>query len=198
MDSDFLDGLLQLEDEFYNEGYKLGVTDGAQAGYAEGSVFAIEKGFEKLLEFGRLYGKGLVWAQRLAVPEQDQVIKATQYGDEVPANIVSGDAEELFVEPAVCREMPCVPKGTRLQKNVRVLLEQVDPATLSLDNTPDAISEVEERLKGAVLKTKLIQRAFGERETASDNPHLQSAKDTQTSGDGSGSIEDSSSLRVRH
>jgi len=194
MDSDIFDGLLKLEDEFYNEGYKLGVTDGSQAGYTEGNVFAIEKGFEKLLEFGRLYGKGLVWAQRLAVSEQDQTAEATQYD----ANIVSGGAEELSVEPAVCREMPCVPKGTRLRKNVRVLLEQVDPATLSLDNTPDAISEVEERLKGAVLKAKLIQRAFGERETASDSIHLQSAKDTQTSGDGSGSIEDSSSLRVRH
>ncbi|KAN0079268.1 hypothetical protein V8E54_004482 [Elaphomyces granulatus] len=194
MDSDIFDGLLQLEDEFYNEGYKLGVTDGAQAGYAEGNVFAIEKAFEKLLEFGRLYGKGLVWAQRLAVSEQDQTAEATQYG----ANIVSGGAEELSIEPAVCREMPCVPKGTRLRKNVRVLLEQVDPATLSLDNTPDAITEVEERLKGAVLKAKLIQRAFGERETASDSIHLLSAKDTQTSGDGSGSIEDSSSLRVRH
>lgn len=33
MDTDILDGILGLEEEFYNQGYELGVADGARAGY---------------------------------------------------------------------------------------------------------------------------------------------------------------------
>ncbi|PYH95868.1 hypothetical protein BO71DRAFT_322293 [Aspergillus ellipticus CBS 707.79] len=186
MESNLLESLLDLEEEFYKEGYDLGAADGAQAGYTEGSVFAVEKGFEKFVEMGRLYGKALVWAQRLAGHQ--------------PANNSEPDDQNQGLPPSlhpyICREMLSVSSSSRLAKNLDTLLELVDPASLPMANTEEAVNDVDERMKGAAIKTKLIQRALGEREDNSDiHPDT---KDTPAPGDGTGSIEDISSLAIRH
>ncbi|KAL2011805.1 hypothetical protein VTN00DRAFT_4523 [Thermoascus crustaceus] len=200
MAHDLLDSLLDLEERFYKEGYDLGVADGAQAGYTEGSVFAVEKGFEKLREMGKLYGKALVWAQRLAdsqASKQDRTRAAETDGKRAPTDEETRGADELLIQPSVCEGMPSLPESSRLAKNIRSLLELVDPAAFSMENTEEAVSDIDERLKAASMKAKLIQRALGEREDTSDiNPR--SGKDPQVLGDGTGSIEDISSLSIRH
>ncbi|KAJ5129233.1 uncharacterized protein N7515_005272 [Penicillium bovifimosum] len=185
MDSNPLDSLLDLEEQFYNEGYALGAADGAAAGYTEGSVFAVEKGFEKFVEMGRLYGKALVWAQRLELkPSESPSVQAHSTRD------------TLSLDPAICKDMPSLPPhSTRLARNLQTLLELVDPATLDMSNEEEAVNDVDERLKGAATKAKLIQRAMGEREDTSSQVE---PKDMSTPGDGSGSIEDISSLSIRH
>ncbi|KAL2815429.1 hypothetical protein BDW59DRAFT_15807 [Aspergillus cavernicola] len=188
MDNNLLDSLLDVEEDFYKEGYKLGATDGAEAGYTEGSVFAVEKGFEKFVELGRLYGKALVWAQRLAEMNQSTPSPNSKSPSEMTE-------EEISLQPSVCKSMASFPHSSRLAKNLDTLLELVDPASLPMQNTEEAVMDVDERLKGAIVKAKLIQRAFGEREDASDiHPD---AKVIQASGDGTGSIEDISSLNIR-
>jgi hypothetical protein len=185
MDSNLLDSLLDLEEEFYNEGYELGTADGAESGYTEGSVFAVEKGFEKFVEMGRLYGKSLVWAQRLDL-KQSGAKPSSQ----------TANADSLSLDPTICKDMPSLPPhSTRLARNLQTLLELVDPATLDMSNTEEAVNDVDERLKGAATKAKLIQRAMGERE---DSGAQAEPKDIQASGDGSGSIEDISALNIRH
>lgn len=197
MDNSLLDPLLDLEEKLYKEGYDLGVSDGIESGYTEGSVFAVEKGFEKFLEIGRLYGKALVWAHRLvdSDPSQNRVI-GDKTKEECPAP--NGKAiEGLYFSsgPSAFSGMPSFPQSSRLAKNIYILLELVDPATLAMENTEDAVSDTEERLKGALIKAKLIQRVLGEREDTSDiHPD---ARETAT-GDGTGSIEDISSLAIRH
>jgi hypothetical protein len=174
-----LDSLLDLEEQFYQEGYDLGTADGTEAGYTEGSVFAVEKGFEKFVEMGRLYGKALVWAQRLTKVSHDQ-----------------STSESDILGPSACREMPTLPAhSARLTRNLQTLLELVDPASLDMSNTEDAVNDADERLKGAAMKAKLIQRAMGEREEMLGA--RADAKEMSASGDGSGSIEDISSLNVR-
>ncbi|EAW22968.1 Yae1 family protein [Aspergillus fischeri NRRL 181] len=192
MEKNILDSLLDLEEEFYQEGYNLGATDGAQAGYTEGSVFAVEKGFEKFVELGRLYGKALVWAQRLA--DSDSSRNSSQESDRTDTRKSQPYNEgDILLEPFVCKEMLPLPPSSRLAKNLEILLELVDPASLPMENTEEAVTDVDERLKGATIKAKLIQRALGEREDASDiHPDV---KDTQVAGDGTGSIEDISSLK---
>lgn len=181
MDTDILDNILSLEEQFYKEGYDLGVIDGARAGYTEGSVFAVEKSFEKLLQLGRLYGRALVWNQRL-----------TSSG-------TSEDAGEDAITTDIVTSMPPLHQGSRLARNIQTLLALVDPATLVLQNTEDAVSEIEERLKGAALKVKLIQRALGETSFGDGSAAGGSAlANGMGGGDGSGSIEDISSLHVRH
>ncbi|PYH40601.1 Yae1 family protein [Aspergillus saccharolyticus JOP 1030-1] len=192
MDGDLLDGLLDLEEEFYQEGFNLGSADGALAGYTEGSVFAVEKGFEKFVEIGRLYGKALVWAQRLADSNPSVSAKA---GSESQTEKTT---DEGLLDPSLCKEMPKLVASPRLAKNLDTLLELVDPASLPMVNDEEAVNDVDERYKGAVMKAKLIQRALGEREDNSDiHPD---AKETliAAAGDGTGSIEDISSLSIRH
>jgi uncharacterized protein with LGFP repeats len=189
MEHNLLDSLLDLEEQFYNEGYELGTADGAATGYTEGSVFAVEKGFEKFVEMGRLYGKALVWAQRLDMKSSE--------GAAAQADSTTGSTTDtLSLDPSICEDMPSLPPhSSRLARNLQTLLELVDPATLDMSNTEEAVNDVDERLKGAATKAKLIQRAMGERE----DPAAQvEPKDMSTSGDGSGSIEDISALSIRH
>lgn len=185
MEPNLLDSLLDLEEQFYNEGFELGTKDGAEAGYTEGSVFAVEKGFEKFVEMGRLYGKALVWAQRLE--------SKSSKSDNIPVRSAEG---ESTLDPSICEDMPSLPPhSSRLVRNLHTLLELVDPATLDMSNEEEAVNDVDERLKGAVTKAKLIQRAMGERE---DSGAQAEPKDLTPSGDGSGSIEDISALNIRH
>ncbi|KAE8549693.1 RNA export factor gle2 [Talaromyces marneffei ATCC 18224] len=186
MDTDILDNILSLEEQFYKEGYDLGVIDGARAGYTEGSVFAVEKSFEKLLQLGRLYGRALVWNQRL-------LSSGVSEGQQVPSKA----GEEDTINTDLCNSMPAL-QGSRLAKNIQTLLALVDPVTLVLQNTEDAVSEIEERLKGAALKVKLIQRALGESSFGDGSAGDAALGEGRSGGDGSGSIEDISSLHVRH
>ncbi|KAF9887449.1 hypothetical protein FE257_010166 [Aspergillus nanangensis] len=193
MESNLLESLLDLEEDFYKEGYDLGAADGAEAGYTEGSVFAVEKGFEKFAELGRLYGKALVWAQRLADLDPSNSFSADQNCKET-SDI--GDEQTISLAPSVCKEMLTFPPSSRLAKNIETLLELVDPASLPMQNDEEAVNDVDERLKGAVVKAKLIQRALGEREDTLDiHPD---ATTTKRAGDGTGNIEDISSLSIRH
>lgn len=194
MNNNLLESLLDLEEDFYKEGFSLGAADGAEAGYTEGSVFAVEKGFEKFVELGKLYGKALVWAQRLADIKQN-THKTSSPNSELIVGIEEV-GEESSLKPIACKSMAKFSHSSRLAKNLDTLLELLDPASLPMQNTEEAVTDVDERLKGAVIKAKLIQRAFGERE---DTPDIQSdAKGSQISGDGTGSIEDISSLNIRH
>ncbi|KAF7595750.1 hypothetical protein BBP40_004881 [Aspergillus hancockii] len=191
MENNILESLLDLEEEFYKEGYDLGAADGAQAGYTEGSVFAVEKGFEKFIELGRLYGKALVWAQRLAELNSSKT-KDSFCVSRPP----SGKDKETHLKPSICQEMSSFPPSSRLAKNIDTLLELVDPASLPMQNTEEAVTDVDERLKGAAIKAKLIQRTLGEREDTLDiHPD---ARNTQAQISGTGSIEDISSLKIRH
>ncbi|PWY66122.1 DUF1715 domain protein [Aspergillus sclerotioniger CBS 115572] len=198
MECNLLESLLDLEEDFYKEGYDLGVADGAQAGYTEGSVFAVEKGFEKFVELGRFYGKALVWAQRLADYQPSNNSDPAGLDKRVPSSSLASDKPDgsSLMDPAICQEMSRFSSNSRLAKNIDTLLELVDPASLPMVNTEEAVNDVDERMKGAAIKAKLIQRALGEREDNSDiHPD---AKEPPTSGDGTGSIEDISSLNIRH
>ncbi|OKL60537.1 hypothetical protein UA08_04309 [Talaromyces atroroseus] len=205
MDTDLLDGVLGLEEEFYKEGYALGVTDGARAGYTEGSVFAVENAFEKLLQLGKLYGKALVWNQRLISSATTSALSSPVAKTENAAAAATTDEGPPVFDTDICQSMPGLHQGSRLAKNIQTLLALVDPATLVLENNEDAVSEIEERLRGAALKAKLIQRALGESfdegsdlNSTNNRNNLSSRHDLQGRGDGSGSIEDISSLHIRH
>ena len=190
MESNLLDSLLDIEEQFYNEGYNLGVADGADAGYTEGSVFAVEKGFEKFVEMGRLYGKALVWTQRLADSSPSEVF-------DQPLGLSVTSADAVTLDPSICKNMSTLPAhSARVTKNLSILLELVDPASLDMSNTEEAVNDADERLKGAAVKAKLIQRAMGESEEALDA--RLGVKESLKPGDGTGSIEDISSLNVRH
>jgi hypothetical protein len=123
---DIFDSILDLEEQFYAEGYKLGVADGARTGRIEGRVFGLEKGFEKFLEAGRLHGRAIIW--------QDQ-----------------------------CRDNG----NDRLKKHVERMVSLVDPEEYVTVNTEEAVNDVDERIRDAKGKERIIKRILGEADEAS-------------------------------
>jgi hypothetical protein len=124
-EGDIFDSILDLEEQFYAEGYKLGVADGARAGRIEGRVFGLEKGFEKFLEAGRLHGRAIIW--------QDQ-----------------------------CRNNG----NERLTKHVERMFTLVDPEEYVTMNTEEAVNDVDERIRDAKGKERIIKRILGETDEA--------------------------------
>lgn len=148
--NDAFDNLLNLEEEFYSEGYQQGVADGDRAGRIEGRSFGIEKGFEKFVEAGRLHGKSIVWANRLPQAQQQP------RGVVAPSSSVSSSLEDKQKLPALNGG------GARLEKNIVTLHALVEPDTLSTDNTDDAVNDFDDRVKRAQGKARVIERHLGE------------------------------------
>ncbi|KAI6836419.1 hypothetical protein KC340_g7593 [Hortaea werneckii] len=143
--SDPFDSLLNLEDQYFTEGYSLGVSDGTRAGRIEGRIFGLEKGYEKALEMGRLGGKAQIWQTRLQSPTDHQTRDQSQ---------------------TATRIKPL--KGSeRLRKHVERLVELTEPESLETKNEEEAVNEFDERLAGAKAKTTLISKIVGESSSSS-------------------------------
>ncbi|RWA05459.1 hypothetical protein EKO27_g9641 [Xylaria grammica] len=157
---DPFDDLLNLEEQYYREGYEQGLKDGAEAGRVEGYSLGLRKGFEKFSEAGRLQSKAVVWANR--IPKYQQRRQQQQQGgtsqregdlrsekkDEMPE---SGDAR-----------LPPIHSNPRLEKNIEMLYGLMEPGTLSTDNDDEAVNDFDSRLKGAHGKLRIIERVIGE------------------------------------
>lgn len=189
MDADPFDELLGLEDQFYNEGYELGLADGAKAGRTEGRAFGLEKGFEKYVESGRLYGKSLVWFSRLRSSSsqrpQDSKTTEASAGSERTAS-TSPDNHDV--------PLPRLSANPRLEKHIKVLSALAEPASLSTENTEDAVSDFDDRLKRAVGKAKIIEKMVGEEAPDSG---AASASIVRSQYNGDSNIEEISISRVR-
>ena len=168
MDTDLLDGVLDLEEKFYAEGHELGTNDGARAGYNEGTVFAVEKGFEKFQEMGRLYGKGIIWSKRL--PGHHGLLHPTNQSSESKATKQASSPSNDTNTTAPALEdlkLANLPGNPRLEKHLTTFLTLVDPTTLSMENTEEAVAEFDDRLKKATAKAKVIERIIGEQSEGS-------------------------------
>lgn len=152
--NDAFDDLLNLEEEFYSEGYEQGVADGDRAGRIEGRAFGIEKGFEKFVEAGRLHGKSVVWANRLPPARQQ------------PRDGGAAAPPSSATAPPAGSKQQALPVlgggGARLEKNIVTLHALVEPDTLSTDNTDDAVNDFDDRVKRAQGKARVIERHVGE------------------------------------
>jgi hypothetical protein len=196
MDGDLLDGLLDLEERFYEEGYELGAKDGARAGYNEGVVFAVENSFEKFQEMGRLYGKGIIWAKRLPGGKHELLVsgrhvasvESAVIGDKMPCDA----SEDQAAGPLSGQKLPSFSENPRLEKHLSTFLSLVDPTTLPMDNTEDAVADFDERLKKASAKAKVIERIIGEQSEPVDHEGTRKVEAA-----GSGNIEDIGPLPAR-
>jgi hypothetical protein len=210
MDTDLLDSLLGLEDEFYNEGHALGSSDGARAGYLEGKAFGLEKAFEKFLEMGTIHGKATIWAKRLPRPSGERIrqpVKGLQmipceYDQEAPNQLSISAPPAPLLDRLSKVELPCLPPNPRLRKHINTLLALTDPTTLSTENTEKTIASFDGRLRKALAKVKVIEKIIGEpsgselAETATTGEGG-TVRKVREEGDGTGSIEDISSLHTR-
>ncbi|KAK7989342.1 hypothetical protein PG989_009657 [Apiospora arundinis] len=140
MASDPFDDVLNLEDQYYDQGYKLGYDDGFQAGKIEGRSVGLKKGYEKFMEAGRLQSKAIIWANR--IPNMQKTAKEP-------------DSKKTSLPPIGS-------SNQRLEKNITSLYALVEPGTLSTENTDEAVNDFDDRFKRAQGKLKIVERGIGE------------------------------------
>ncbi len=159
MADDPFEDLLNLEDQFYREGYTQGTDDGIKAGRIEGRSFGLEKGFEKFVESGRLYGKAIVWANRSPRSGKEQVTTSESQQSrsiETPQNASSQASQN---------QLPALSANPRLVKHITALYALAESESLSTENTDEAVNDFDDRLKRAHGKAKIIEKMLGEEST---------------------------------
>ncbi len=198
MEPDALDSLFELENTFYQEGHDLGVQDGSRAGRIEGRLFGLEKAFEKYVVMGRLHGRSVVWAGRLSSPSQT----SSELGVEDTIRIKKDESSQQPSHPPESMApgaKATIPHSTRLEKHIRTLYALTEPASLSTDNTEDAVSDFDDRLRRAEGKAKIIEKAVGDASIGGNSSMASSSGNAgQSSLKGDGGIEDMSVLQARH
>ncbi|TLS31172.1 hypothetical protein PpBr36_02417 [Pyricularia pennisetigena] len=142
--ADPFEDVMNLEEQFYQEGYQQGVADGAKAGKMEGRGLGLEKGYEKFMESGRLYGRSLVWASRLPQAQAE-----------------SGARESEEIQPH-SSQLPLLSENPRLKKNIVTLHALVEPETLATENSDEAVNDFDDRIKRAQGKARIIERMSGD------------------------------------
>lgn len=170
-EEDLFAGVLNLEDQYFTEGYDLGVADGSRAGRIEGRIFGLEKGFEKALAMGRLNGRASVWAARLPPTNAGSVRNGRDDGG------VSHGSRD--------RQVASLSGSERLRKHIDRLVELTDPESLETKNDEDAVNEFDERVAGARAKATLISRIVGEVDDTSSrtSPNRSSRSEPGNAGD---------------
>ena len=152
------DEVLGLEEQFYEDGLRQGYDDGVKAGRVEGRTFGLEKGFEKYVESGRLHGKSIIWANRMTHPPKDLGMFEREAG--------SIDRQESGESSNIQSSQPfslhALPENQRLAKHLKVLHALAESESLSTENTEEAVSDFDDRLKRAQGKAKIIERIVGE------------------------------------
>ncbi|RYP02740.1 hypothetical protein DL765_010691 [Monosporascus sp. GIB2] len=177
MTSDIFDDVLNLEEQYYREGYESGYRDGAEAGRVEGRSVGLKQGYERFLEAGRLQGRALVWANRIpgfrgpSSGDGSAPAPGTARTSPSLSSLTGGGPETAASggEDARSRRLPDLASGggvgisARLEKNVVTLYGMVEPGTLPTRNDDEAVNDFESRLRGAQGKAKIIKRAVGEK-----------------------------------
>ncbi|KAI1133481.1 DUF1715-domain-containing protein [Nemania abortiva] len=183
---DPFDDLLNLEEQYYREGYEEGFRDGAEAGRVEGYSLGLKKGFEKFVEAGRLQSKAMVWANRIPKYQQrrkqqqqqqqhgNMSIQQTQEGFAGPAKRDEESKKGTNNPPRSDVQLPSIHSNPRLEKNIETLYGLVEPGTLSMNNDDEAVNDFDSRMKGANGKLRIIERAVGEGTTSRNATTLSS------------------------
>ncbi|KAL8831968.1 MAG: hypothetical protein Q9191_000567 [Dirinaria sp. TL-2023a] len=164
MDDDVFGDLLSLENQFYKEGYHLGVEDGCRAGLIEGRFFGLEKGFDKYVSSGKMHGQVNIWANRLPLKERyGQTHASSQDNNTMARQQAKGSKgdqshQQSEVRGVASDSLPNLPKAERLAKHIRTLYALVEPSSLSTGNDEEAVSDFDDRLKRAEGKVKVIEK----------------------------------------
>lgn len=159
MATDPFDELLELENDYYKEGYDAGVADSTYAGMIEGKVFGIEKGYEKALQLGKLHGRALVWQHRFSPSKKDP--GQGEGSSDTSSASTPRPAEAQKLDEFV-RSLGQLPDNVRLRRHVEALHTASDASTVLKDNSDDSVTEFDDRIAKANAKAKVIANIMGE------------------------------------
>ncbi|KAM0333364.1 hypothetical protein ACHAQA_002025 [Verticillium albo-atrum] len=164
--SDPFDDVMNLEERFYEEGFAQGTRDGDRAGKIEGRSIGLANGYDKFLESGRLYGKSLVWANRLQATSPSGA--AASSTTSTPASVEAAVEAGSEGSRKGCSLPPLPSTNARLEKNVIAVHALVEPDTLSTENNDEAVNDFDDRVKKAQGKVKVIERMLGEQSSGGE------------------------------
>lgn len=205
-EDDPFNSLLTLEDSFYKEGYELGVSDGNRAGLIEGRFFGLERGFDKYVSMGKLYGRAVIWTGRLPVTRDTLRFDGQDVSSADTDRILESNGGRIKPEVKQLPERTRaseLPANVRLEKNIRTLYALTEPESLSVVNDENSVSEFDDRINRALGKIKVIQKLTDETSPQESFPHSSSKllglelKDSKVE-KRDGSIEDISGLHSRY
>ncbi|KAL8859490.1 MAG: hypothetical protein Q9198_010634, partial [Flavoplaca austrocitrina] len=161
-----------LENAFHKEGYDLGIQDGNRTGRIEGRLFGLTSAFEKFSTMGTLHGRSVIWSARLSAPplRSEQEESANDRGAlATNGHSIGSRKSHKEAGPAgtsssrtSSSSLPREPHNSRLQKHIRTVYALTEPASISTDNTEEAVSDFNDRLKRAEGKAKIIEKSFDE------------------------------------
>ncbi|KAI4268165.1 MAG: hypothetical protein LQ337_008003 [Flavoplaca oasis] len=182
MSFDPLDELLELEDTFYKEGYDLGIQDGNRTGRIEGRLFGLTSAFEKFSVMGSLHGRSVIWSATLSGPQlpSESQDSANDRGalatDGHPTDSPKSSNQEAAPPDASSLKsqtspLPQTRHMSRLERHVRTLYALTEPASLATENTEEAVSDFNDRLRRAEGKAKVVEKFFGQESSSHDSRH---------------------------
>lgn len=182
MASDPFDELLELENDYYKEGFDAGVADSEYAGMVEGRVFGIEKGYEKSLELGKLHGRTLVWQERFASSSKSDPVSAQHDSNhDISDPLEKGESMRLS---RIIGGLGQTPDNVRLRRHIDGLHTATNSQTVARDNSDDSVTEFDDRVARARAKAKVIANISGESLNPTTNANA--------------GIEDATGLQARH
>jgi len=192
---DPFDELLELEETFYQQGYARGREDGSQAGLVEGRAFGLDKGFDKFFAMSRIFGRAVVWGNRL----ESVLCRKLQSTDDGAANDEEAQpAATLGLDTSEMGLAPLMGPQARLEKHIRTLYALSEPDSLSISNDEDDVSEFDDRFKRAEAKSNIIGRIVGENAMSVSSTDSAEAERGSQARKGDVGIEDAEMLNTRH
>lgn len=180
MDDPNFESLLSLEDTYYEQAFEQGITEGRRQSRLESRLFGVEKAVEKFTQLGILQAQADLWAARTRQEAEDPP-KRVVTSPNVSVSIIATDREQFTPT------LPSLPRRERILKQIELLRALVDTSELSFNNSNEAVSALDDRLKRAQTKAKLLEKLFGEenwRAASSNRPGAQDGAEK------SGNIED--------
>lgn len=165
--ADIFDEVMNLEENFFSEGYDEGWKDGLVAGRAEGRSLGMERGFEKFSEAGRLYGKSVVWSNRLQITIATNNKTEQYHMSEKEKNLKEGPKKGHQSTKKFSSSFTPLPRISdrnkkRLEKHITSVHDLLEPDTLPTKNTDEAVEDVDDRVRRAQGKVRVIERALCE------------------------------------
>ena len=123
-------------------------------------LFGIEKGYEKFMEMGELQAKAWAWS------------------DDIHVRLSNAQQEQ---KPVSSTDQSFASRD-RIMKHMEILHTLLDPSTVSFENTDDAVSTFDDRLKRAHAKCKVITRLLGESADSQNDEVKETSAQPQSSG----------------
>ncbi|ODV85502.1 hypothetical protein CANARDRAFT_23035 [[Candida] arabinofermentans NRRL YB-2248] len=150
------DSVLNLEDQYYNEGFNEGQLEGSMKQFHEGKELGIQTGYQRLLIIGQLRTLVNYWIEKI-----DRLIESNTMGTESS----SSDLSVSVVSVSVKKPKRDNHKVKKTLDGLKMLLDSLyDNDKINLTNSDEDVQTYETILKKARAKVRSLSTVLGDEE----------------------------------